>query len=173
MPNHLHSLFLYSVDQGTSTQLTDDMADAHTPAFDRNGKYVYFLASNNEGATEAGLDMTSDLYTVTSSIYSLALSGKTLSPVAPESDDEKAPAELKEKAKENADVTPAGATAQENKEATQHPTLPQKPTDIDIAGANLETIAGRIAPLPLPPRNYTDLSTGKPGTVYFLESTGS
>ena len=92
MPNHLHSLFLYSVEKGTSTQLTDNMADARTPAFDRNGKYLYFLASNNEGATEAGLDMTSDLYTVTNSIYSLALSAKTLSPVAPESDDEKAAA---------------------------------------------------------------------------------
>lgn len=178
MANHMHSLFLYSVDKGTSTQLTDNMADAHTPAFDRNGKYLYFLASNNEGATEAGLDMTSDLYNVTSTIYSLALSGKTLSPLAPESDDEKAAAEVKEKAKENADVTPAGATAQENKEATQHPTLPQKPaapktTEIDIAGANLETIALRMAPLPLPPRNYSELSTGKPGTIYFLESAGS
>ncbi|HXS11117.1 MAG TPA: hypothetical protein VN734_00320 [Acidobacteriaceae bacterium] len=34
-------------------------------------------------------------------------------------------------------------------------------------------IAGRIAPLPLAARNYTDLSTGKPGTIYFLESSGS
>ncbi len=177
MPNHLHSLFLYSVEKGTSTQLTDAMADAHTPAFDRSGKYLYFLASNNEGATEAGLDMTSDLYTVTNSIYSLALSAKTLSPVAPESDDEKVAAEVKEKAKENADVTPAGATAQENKEATEHPTLPQKPTppkptEIDIAGASVDVIAGRIAPLPLPVRNYTDISTGKPGTIYFVESSG-
>ena len=95
--------------------------------------------------------------------------------MAPESDDEKAAAQVKEEAKENTDVTPAGATAQENKEATQHPTLPQKPTppkatDIDIAGASLDVIAGRIAPLPLPARNYTDLSTGKPGTIYFLES---
>jgi tricorn protease len=178
MTNHMHSLFLYSVDKGTSTQLTDDMADAHTPAFDRNGKYLYFLASNNQGATEASLDMTSDLYNVTSTIYSLALSAKTMSPVAPESDDEKAAAEVKEKAKENTDVTPAGEAAQENKETQQHPTLPQKPTapkptEVDIAGASLETIALRMAPLPLPPRNYSDLSTGKPGTIYFLETTGS
>ena len=177
MPNHLHSLYLYSVEKGTSTQLTDEMADAHTPAFDRNGKYLYFLASNNQGATEAGLDMTSDLYTVTSSIYSLALSAKTPSPVAPESDDEKVPAEVKEKARENADATPAGEAAQEKSEATQHPTMPQKPvapkpTEVDIAGASLDVIAGRIAPLPLPPRNYTDLSTGKPGTIYFMESAG-
>lgn len=177
MSNHMHSLYLYSVDKGTSTQLTDEMADAHTPAFDRNGKYLYFLASNNEGATEAGLDMTSDLYTVTSSIYSLALSAKTLSPVAPESDDEKAAAQVKEEAKEKADVTPAGKTSEENKEAEQHPTLPQKatppkPTEIDIAGVSVDVIAGRIAALTLPPRNYTELSTGKPGTIYFLETTG-
>jgi tricorn protease len=177
MLNHMHSLFLYSVEKGTSTQLTDNMADAHTPAFDRNGKYLYFLASNNEGATEAGLDMTSDLYTVTSTIYSLALSGKTLSPIAPESDDEKAAAQVKEEAKEKTDVTPAGETAQEKTEVTQHPNLPQKPvvpkpTEIDIAGATLDVIAGRIAPLSLPPRNYRDIATGKPGTVYFLESSG-
>jgi tricorn protease len=165
------------VEKGTSTQLTDGMADLHTPAFDRNGKYLYFLASNNEGATEASLDMTSDLYTVTSSIYSLALSAKTLSPVAPESDDEKAAAQVKEEAKEKTDVTPAGETAEKKTEATQHPNLPQKPvtpkpTEIDIAGVSLDVIADRIAALSLPPRNYTDLSTGKPGTIYFLESTG-
>ncbi len=175
MPNHLHSLFLYSVDKGTSTQLTDEMADAHSPAFDRNGKYLYFLASNNEGATEAGLDMTSDLYNVTSSIYSLALAAKTASPVAPESDDEKAAAQVKEEAKEKTDVTPAGATAEENKETEKHPNLqqkptPPKPTEIDLAGMNVDAIAVRIAALPLPPRNYSDLSAGKPGTVYFLES---
>ncbi|HTV08565.1 MAG TPA: PDZ domain-containing protein [Candidatus Aquilonibacter sp.] len=177
MPNHLHSLYLYSVDKGTSTQLTDEMADSHSPTFDRNGKYLYFLASNNQGATEAGLDMTSDLYTVTDSIYSLALTAKTLSPVAPESDDEKAPSQVKEEAKEKTDVTPAGAAAEENKETTQHPNLAQKPmaprpTEIDLAGMTVDQIAGRIAALPLPAASYSDLSTGKPGTIYFLESSG-
>jgi tricorn protease len=178
MPNHLHALFLYSIDKGTSTQLTDNMADSHSPAFDRNGKYLYFLASNNEGATEAGLDMTSDLYNVTDSIYSLALTAKTASPVAPESDDEKAAAEVKEQAKEKTDVTPAGQTAEEKSEAEKHPNLPQKPvppkpTEIDLAGLSVDAIAGRIAPLPLPPRDYQELQTGKPGTVYFLEAAGS
>ncbi len=174
MPNHLHALFLYSVDKGSSTQLTNNMADSHTPAFDRNGKYLYFLASNNEGATEAGLDMTSDLYQVTSSIYSLALTSKTASPVAPESDDEKNATEVKEKAKENADATPAGKTGEEKADAKEHPnapekTTPPKPTEIDLAGMGLDAITSRIAAMPLPPRDYTDLATGKPGTVYFRE----
>ncbi len=175
MANHLHALFLYSVDKGTSTQLTNDMADSHAPAFDRNGKYLYFLASNNEGATEAGLDMTSDLYQVTSSIYSLALLGKTPSPVAPESDDEKGAAEVKEKAKENADATPAGKSGEEKTEAKDHPnapekTAPPKPTEIDLAGMSVEAIAGRIAAMPLPAGSYADLAAGKPGTIYFSET---
>src|SRR5206468_890344 len=92
MPNHLHAIFLYSLDSGQSTQATSVMGDSRTPAFDREGKYLYFLTSTNEGATSDGLDMTSDLYQVTSNIYALTLAADTASPIAPEMDDEKAPA---------------------------------------------------------------------------------
>ncbi len=43
MPNHLHALFLYSVESGQSTQVTSEMADSTLPAFDRDGKYLYFV----------------------------------------------------------------------------------------------------------------------------------
>ncbi len=178
MPNHLHALYLYSVATGASTQLTNAMADAKTPAFDRNGKYLYFLASNNQGATEAGLDMTSDLYRPTESIYALTLAAKTASPVAPEIDDEKTTAEVKDKAKDNTDSTPAGvageAKADEEKyPSTPHPATPPKPTEIDLAGMPVDAIAHRIAALPLPAGFYSDLKTGKPGTLYVLEATGA
>lgn len=179
MPNHLHSLFLYSVDQGTSTQLTGDMADARTPAFDRNGKYLYFLASNNDGAVQHGLDMSSDLYQPTDSIYALTLVAKIASPVAPESDDEKTPAETKERARENADKTPAGEAGEAKQEEEKHPNAathapaPPKPTEIDLTGMPVDAIAHRIVALPLPPRFYSRLRTGKPGTIYFLESTST
>ncbi len=65
MPNHLHAVYLYSVDTGQSTQVTNEIADSRLPAFDRDGKYLYFAASTNAGATSDGLDMTSDLYQVT------------------------------------------------------------------------------------------------------------
>ena len=54
LANHLHALFLYSVDSGKSTQVTDPMADSRLPAFDRGGKYLYFIASTNSGATSDG-----------------------------------------------------------------------------------------------------------------------
>ena len=38
LPNHLHGLYLYSVDTGKSTPVTDPMADSRLPAFDRSGK---------------------------------------------------------------------------------------------------------------------------------------
>ena len=98
--NHLHSLFLYSVETGKSTQFAPAPADSRFPTFDRNGKYLYFAASTNEGGTSAGLDMTSDLLSPMRNIYAVVLAADQASPIAPESDDEKTPAEAKEKAKE-------------------------------------------------------------------------
>ena len=65
------------------------MGDSREPAFDRDGKYLYFITSTNEGATSDGLDMTSDLYQVTSNIYAVTLAADTASPIAPELEDEK------------------------------------------------------------------------------------
>ena len=45
LDNHLHALFLYSVDSGKSTQVTGLLADARLPAFDRGGKYLFYTAS--------------------------------------------------------------------------------------------------------------------------------
>ena len=170
MPNHLHAMFLYSVATGQSTQLTSAMGDARHPAFDRNGKFLFFTASTNSGATSDGLDMSSDLYNVTSGIYAAVLAADQASPVAPDLDDEKSAAEAKEKAKDNTDTTPAGEAAKETDEAKKDPAKPAdkpkapKPTRIDLPG-----IQSRIVPLPLPLRDYTDLMAGKPGTLYFLE----
>ena len=100
LENHLHALFLYSIDSGKSTQLTGLLGDARLPAFDRAGKYLYYTASTNAGATSDGLDMTSDLYEVRSNIYAIVLSADQASPVAPEMDDEKAPTTKQNKAKE-------------------------------------------------------------------------
>ncbi len=53
LPNRLHAVSLYSLDNGKSTQVTDGMSDARYPAFDRDGQYLYFTASTNYGPTSA------------------------------------------------------------------------------------------------------------------------
>ncbi|GAC1331181.1 MAG: hypothetical protein NVSMB15_05370 [Steroidobacteraceae bacterium] len=107
LENHLHALFIYSVDTGKSAQITDSMADARLPAFDRGGKYLYYTASTNAGASSDGLDMSSDLYHVRSTIYALVLSQNQGSPLAPELGDEKAPSPKPAKPKDADESAPA------------------------------------------------------------------
>ncbi len=148
LPNRLHALFLYSVDSGHATQVTDGMSDARFPGFDKDGQYLYFTASTNYGPTTSHLDMSSDEHEVTRHVYALVLSSEGVSPITPESDEEK-PA---------AAATPERAARQG--EARPKP----KPTRID-----LENIETRIVALPPPARNYQDLRIGKTGTIYLLE----
>ncbi|MEO7029243.1 MAG: PDZ domain-containing protein [Acidobacteriaceae bacterium] len=171
--NHLHGLFLYSVDTGKATPFAPASADSRSPTFDRNGKYLYFTASTNEGGTSASLDMTSDLLFPVRNVYAVVLAADQTSPVAPESDDEKTPAEAREKAKENADATPAGEGKDEKKDDADKPRTakaptPPKPVKIDLAG-----IEDRIVALPLPTGNYLELVAGKPGILYFREGGGN
>jgi tricorn protease len=167
--NHLHALFLYSVDTGKATPFAPDSADSRFPTFDRNGKYLYFTASTNLGGTSADLDMTSDLLSPVRNVYAVVLAADQASPIAPESDDEKTPAEAREKAKDTADATPAGEAKEGERErpAAARPPTPPKPVKIDLEG-----IESRIVALPLPTGDYLDLVAGKPGTLYFRQAAG-
>jgi len=180
MANHLHALFLYSVDTGKSTQFTSDMAESTTPAFDREGKYLYFVASTNAGATSDGLDMTSDLYQVTSNVYAVVLSATQASPIAPELEDEKPAGEAKDGDKKDKDAAGESkdgkddavkddaakndAKAGDEKSAPAKPPAPPKPVKIDLVG-----IASRIVPLPLPTSVYVGLTAGPKGSLYILD----
>ena len=93
LPNRHRAIFVYSLDDGQSRQITDGMSDATDPAFDRDGQYLYFTASTNYGPTSSTLDMTSDEHEVTRSVYLAVLPNNIPSPLAPESDEEKAPGE--------------------------------------------------------------------------------
>jgi tricorn protease len=177
-PNHLHGVMLFSAEKGTSIPVTDPMGDARDPAFDRNGKYLYFLASNNAGMAQHQLDMSSDLYRPTRAIYAIALAATTASPVAPESDDEKSVSEARETAKENADKTPAGQAGEAKADAMAKPAAPAAPaapkaTVIDLPGLSLQVIAARTIAMPIPAGPLTGLQTGKPGTLYFLTDPGA
>ena len=59
LKNHLHALFLYSIEKGIKHQVSDGLSDAQYAVFDKNGKYLYFTASTNMGLTTAWLDMSS------------------------------------------------------------------------------------------------------------------
>lgn len=176
--NRLSRLMLWSAATGASTQITDPLANARSPAFDRSGKQLYFLASNNSGAAMHGLDMSTDLYQPTFSVYALTLTAAALSPVAPQSDDEKSPAQAKDAAEADTDATPAGQAGEVKAAAKARPKAATKPvapkaTDIDLAGLPLSEITKRTVALPIPARAYSELSAGKPGVIYFLENAAA
>jgi len=146
LPNRLHAVSIYSLADNKSTQVTDGMSDARFPAFDKDGQYLYFTASTNYGPTSSGLDMTSDEHEVTRSVYLIVLPNDVLSPLAPESDEEKPAAEAK--------------PAAEGKKSD----APPKPVRIDFAGLEQRTVA-----MPIPARTYLSLTAGKTGIIYLTE----
>jgi tricorn protease len=171
LANHLHALYLYSVESGKSTQLTDPMADSRLPAFDRNGKYLYFTASTNAGTTSSGLDMSGDLYEVRSSIYAVVLAADQPSPVAPELNDEKAPAQKQSKLPEpdqpaRGNEPIRGPEWRRTPGASGTPGAAPAPAAVAVK-IDLNGIGARIVALPLPSAAYVSLAAGIHGSLYF------
>ncbi len=152
LKNRLGAVFVYSLETGKATQITDGLSDARTAAFDRSGKYIYFTASTDAGPTTGWLDMSSFPFQVTRSVYAIVLDDKEPSPLSPESDEE--------------EVKPAATPpTPENKEKPA-----EKSKDIKI---DFEGIDQRIISLPLAARNYQGLVTGLPGTFFLFEAVPS
>jgi tricorn protease len=151
LDNHLRAIFVYSVETGKTTQLTDGMSDARKPVFDKNGKYLYFMAS-----TDIGPGLGSGLSTFgrfpTRSVYLAVLRKDLPSPLAPESDEEKEEA-----------GKPGGPEA--GKPGSQE----AKKTDPVTVSIDFEGMGQRILALAIPARNYVDLKAGKEGMLYLLE----
>ncbi len=83
------ALFVYNVDDGRSTRLTDELSVVSEPAFDRSGKYLYMLASTDAGPALDWFAQSNTNLPSTSSIYAIVLRNDLPNPFARESDEEK------------------------------------------------------------------------------------
>jgi len=101
LPSHFRAAFVYSIDSGQVSQVTDGLSDVRFPVFDKNGKYIYFGASTDFGLSAGWLDLTSYQHPVSRNVYAVVLKKGEPSPAEPESDDEKiGPAKSDEKSKD-------------------------------------------------------------------------
>jgi tricorn protease len=174
LPSHMHAIFAYSLETGKALQLTDGLSDARFPAFDQKGQYLYFAASTDVGPTTGWLDLSSAGRSVSRSPYLIVLRKDVPSPLAPESDEEKAAAD---DAKGDADKTAKAA----DEKPEQEPANPEEKAKAQDAKAakskgeapavriDAENISQRILALPIPPRNYGQLVAGKAGTIFLVE----
>jgi tricorn protease len=184
LDSSLHAVFVYSVEDKTTHQITDGLSDASSVAFDKNGKYLYFLASTDDGPAIAS-SMGAYKVPVTSSAYLVVLRKDLKSPLAPQSDEEKVaagqsgdantPAADADECKVGDETKADGenqAASQEDKKAeekkdeakTAKPAKEAPNTKIDF-----EEIGQRILALPVPSRNYDSLFAGKTHVLYILE----
>jgi len=184
LDSSLHAVFVYSVEDKTTHQITDGLSDASSVAFDKNGKYLYFLASTDDGPAIAS-SMGAYKVPVTSNAYLVVLRQDLKSPLAPQSDEEKvatgpsggtnAPAADGDECKLGDETKTDGgspAASQEDKkpeekkdEGKSAKAVKQPPsTRIDFA-----EIGQRILALPVPSRNYDTLIAGKTHVLYLLE----
>jgi len=184
LDNNLKAVFLYALETKKSTQVTDGMSDAASAAFDANGKNLYFLASTDDGPSNAGIDLSSLDRAQTSAPYVVVLSKDEASPLPPESDDEK----IKEEKKDDKKPVPPGksetdshdkkddrkTTGQEKADATANgkEAKPDAKEDKKVeVKVDLEGIGNRILSIPVPARNYNSLVAGKTGVIYLLEGS--
>jgi len=181
LDNHLDAIFLYSMETHKSTQVTDGMSDANSPVFDLNGKYLYFIASTDDGPSNAGIDLSSLDRAQTRAAYVVVLAQFGSSPVPPESDDEKIKDEAKKDDAKNADKKDSDkkdvdkkeartAEKEKDKETGKDPGKDDKDKPVEVK-VDLDKIGDRILALPIPPRNYNSISTGKVGVIYLAEGS--
>lgn len=174
LDNQLRALFLHSIETHKSTQITDGMSDAWSPAFDQKGKYLYFLASTDDGPSHAGIDLSALDRAQSSAVYVAVLSKDGVSPVPPESDEEKIKEEEKKnepkpvQVDDNAHDKKPGNKAQDDRDKSQDEKKGDTDAPVSVT-VDLEEIGNRILSLPIPPRNYLALNRGKAGILYLAE----
>ena len=183
-----HAVFVYSIEQSKFFQITDGMSDALYPAFDKNGKFLYFTASTDVALSTAGLDMTSDEHRVTRSAYVAVLSKEEKSPLAPDRDDENSKeektAEEKDKVADKGDkAKDQSKDKNKGKDRAADKSAADKDKDKDdkdkdkadkkeepvVVKIDIEGIGQRILALPIPAKNYVNLLTGKSGILFLSE----
>jgi tricorn protease len=147
LPTLYKVVCIYNVVSGEKHQLTDGMAHAESPTFDRDGKHLYFLASTDIGQGIDPQDISAYISpNYTSSVYAIVLKKDRPNPLFPESDEEP----IK-------DGPPTG------KSETSKGPVP----DVIIDVADIER---RIITLPFPRQIYEVLEAGPSGSVFAISS---
>ena len=153
LENHMRTVFVYSLETGKESQVTDGTSDARYPVFDKNGKSLYFADSTDMGLSIAWLDLSGFQHPVLRNIYAVVLKKGDPSPVEPQSDEEKAASDEKAKdADKSADKAKAGA----------------KKDEVNVT-IDLDGIGQRIVAMPIKAANYVGLDAGKTGVLFLSE----
>lgn len=164
LPSTVSAVYLYNLEKESHTQVTDGMSNAAAPAFSRDGKYLFFLASTDVGLTNSGLHMSAYQRPVNYNAYALILSKKTPSLYKTESDEEAVkaddPAPKKDEPKK-----PTGKKDGKAKVPEAAPVPVKKPIEVD-----LDDLSNRIISLPIPAGGINSLDGGVENQLIYVRN---
>ncbi|MBK9797832.1 MAG: PD40 domain-containing protein [Holophagaceae bacterium] len=149
----MQRIHVYALEDDKSTALTDGLADAGEPVFDRSGKYLYFTASTEAGPVRDWFAQSNADALMRGDLYLMVLAKDTPSPLAKESDEEAAPAKSEDK----------GGKPEDKKNAKA-----ELKVHIDFDG-----LAERILPIEAAKTAFfADLEAGEAGSLYYRRQSG-
>lgn len=160
--NHFKVIKVYNIETGKILQLTDGMADAVGPVWDKSGKYIYFMASTNYGLQSGWLDMSSYDVDPTRNLYLIVLNKDEVSPFLPRSDEE----EVKN---ESDNMTNAVDKKEKEKKNTEDKDEENTADDVVSVKIDIDDIARRIIPIDVPDRNYIFTLEGPENILFYAE----
>ncbi len=157
-PNNFRRVTVWSAQSGETTALTDPLADAASPVWDRDGRHLYFLASTDVALGSGWANTSAMGADPEYAAYVVVLRADDPSPFPPRSDEE--PSETSED-ESGGNEKEAEPDDEEDAEAKGDTTV-----RIDFDRIDRRTIA-----LPMPEGNYATMLAGPEGTVFIGEYT--
>jgi tricorn protease len=158
--NNFRRIMVYDLDRETATPLTNPFADAFSPAWDRDQKHFYFLASTDLALGSGWANTSSMQADPDYAAYVIVLREGEDSPFIPRSDEEKTEEEG-ESETDAGEASEENGKEKENKEAKEET---PEPMVIDFDGIERRTIA-----LPLSTANYVSTAAGPEGVLFLTE----
>jgi len=186
--NRNGNIMIYDVNDGTVRQATSDYYDDTRPAFDAEGKYLFFLSNRAFSPMYGDMDSTW-IYPLSTRLYAVTLRKDAESPLAPRSDEEEIKKEKDEEKKDEAQEEKSKdadekkdpnetdeATAGDEEKAKDEPDESEEKKDdkdkkdsdkVEPIRIDFEGLEGRVVELPIPAGNYGDLRSVK-GKLIFI-----
>ena len=149
--SYFGSIYLYSLGDKEAHRVTDDFYDDFSPAFDSNGKYLYFLSARNFNPTFSYFEQTY-VYLNPINAYVITLQADEPSPFAPQSDEEVIT------------IDEEGINDDEETISTGEKPVSEETESINI---DLDGIDQRVVGVPIPPGNYGNLIGAEDRFFYF------
>ncbi|WP_319481079.1 PDZ domain-containing protein [uncultured Draconibacterium sp.] len=156
--NNFRQITMWSLDDKSIHKVTNTFADAFSPAWDKDKKHFYFLASTDLALGSGWANTSSMTANAKYSVYAVNLQKDEDSPFKLKSDEE----EVKEESEDK-----ESAKKEEKQDKKDDTKSEEKDESIKI---DFENIAERTIPLPMPNRNYRAVLTGTEGNVFIAES---